>query len=516
MPEIELKFLVDERATRQLRAKLRQMDLPTTPTRTKSLRSIYFDTSDHALKAAGYAVRLRRDGRRWVQTIKTRPSAAAGLSESDEFECPAPGGRLRFEAVPDAGVRARILELIDGKGIGPICESVIRRTSSQLTLGDGTRAELAFDVGEIVASENAMPLREAEVELIEGSVTALFDLARNLLPEGGLRFSHLSKAERGYLLAVDGAIDAAARPRNAMTVELTPGMTSEQAAREVLRECFDQIAVNCDVVRACDDPEGPHQLRVGLRRLRSAFLSFRAAVGSPELERLSAEAKWLGQEVGALRDLDVARIDILEPEAAAHPDEPGFASLARSLEAEAGTVREGVRALLGGARVQAFLMDLARFVETRGWLLPEDMDQSGRLAAPVGELARAALDARWKAAAKRARGIDHLGHDARHDLRKELKKLRYAVEFFAPPFPPKKVAPFVRRLKKLQAVFVDLTDATMARTLFSGANAPGAKDLAAQRASGWIIGARLARAEHGWAGARSLWRDLKSLKPFWR
>jgi hypothetical protein len=78
------------------------------------------------------------------------------------------------------------------------------------------------------------------------------------------------------------------------------------------------------------------------------------------------------------------------------------------------------------------------------------------------------------------------------------------------------VEPFGRRLKRLQGVFGDLTDASMAQALFTGPAAPGARDLAAQRASGWIIGARLARAEHGWTGARALWRDLKALKPFWR
>jgi CHAD domain-containing protein len=257
-------------------------------------------------------------------------------------------------------------------------------------------------------------------------------------------------------------------------------------------------------------------MRVGLRRLRSALLVFGPAIGSPEMERLGAEARWLGQEVGALRDLDVARMDILEPEAAAHPDEPGFAGLARLLAAEAGRARTGVRTLLGGARVQGFLIDLARFVETRGWLVPEDIDQSRRLAAPVGERARQALDQRWKAAARRAREIDHLEHEARHELRTELKTLRYAVEFFAPLFAPRKVEPFVRRLKKLQAAFGDMNDAAMAQRLFSGADAPGARDLAAQRASGWIIGARLARAEEGWTNARSLWRDLGALKPFWR
>jgi inorganic triphosphatase YgiF len=516
MPEVELKFLMDERTTRQVRSRLRDLELQSGRPRTRTLRSVYYDTDDHALKAAGVGLRLRRFGRRWVQTVKARRRLHGGLLRVEEVECPAPGGRLDPAAIPDPAIRAEVLRLIDGRDLHPVCETVIRRTSSELGLSDGTRAELALDVGEITANQNAAPFREAEVELIEGNVGALYDLARDLFPRGGFRFSHLSKSDRGYLLARDGVIDAATRPRRARAVLLEPGLTSEQAAQEVLRECFDQIAMNCDVVARSDDPEGPHQLRVGLRRLRSALAAFGPAIGSPAAGRLAAEARWLGQEIGRLRDLDVAIGDIVAPEAAARPHEPGFAALGAALAERAEATRSDVRRLLASPRLQDFLIDLARFVEARGWLIPDDIDQSRRLAVPVTDLAQGALGKRWKAASRRARGIAHLDIEARHDLRKELKKLRYAVEFMAPLHPAKKVRPFVRRLKDLQAVFGDLNDAAMAEALLLGAGAPAADDPAAQRATGWIIGARLARAEHGWAEARSLWRELTALGPFWR
>ena len=361
-----------------------------------------------------------------------------------------------------------------------------------------------------------MPFREAEVELIEGNVAALYELARELFPAGGLRFSHLSKAERGYRLAREGSIEDAAAPRTARDAGVAAGMTAEQAAREVLRECFDQIAVNRDVVLGHDEPEGPHQLRVGLRRLRSAFALFEPAIGSPELERLREEARWLCQEVGALRDLDVARTDILEPEARAHPEEAGFAVLLDALKAPTAAARKAAREMLNETRAQGFLIDLARFVESRGWLVPSDMDQSRRLAMPVETLAGQALDRRWKGIGKRAKRLDELGVAERHELRKELKKLRYATLFMTPLYPGKKVRAFGRRLRDLQAAFGDLNDAAVARGLFSGDGAPGAGDAAAQRASGWIIGARLARAEHGWSRTRSLWGELREARPFWR
>src|SRR5262249_13450572 len=148
---------------------------------------------------------------------------------------------------------------------------------------------------------------------------------------------------------------------------------------------------NVVAVRQLDDPEGPHQLRVALRRLRSAFSLFSSVLQSPELTRLSQEARWLGQEVGRLRDLDVVTHDVVRREADTHSEEPDLGALADALVQEASERRQHLRECLAGARVQAFLIGLARFVETRGWLLAQDFAQTERLAAPVSELAERAL-----------------------------------------------------------------------------------------------------------------------------
>ena len=174
-----------------------------------------------------------------------------------------------------------------------------------------------------------------------------------------------------------------------------------------------------------------------------------------------------------------------------------------------------MRETLAEERCQSFLIDLARFIETRGWLVAEDFSQTSRLAAEVPGIAVAALDKRWKSVRRHARDIDHLDIPARHELRKELKKMRYAVEFFGPLWPQKKVKAFVQRLKALQQVFGDLYDAAMGEGLLMAPDAPGASDPAAQRAAGWLLGTRMTRAEADWHHARGLWHDLKALGPFW-
>lgn len=516
MSEIELKFLIDEPAAKKLWARAKALQLVTARPRTRTLRSVYLDTPEHALKEAGLTLRLRRDGRRWIQTVKTGRELHGGLSQVGELESPAPGGRINLQAIPDETVRDEVVHCLNGLALQPVCETQMRRTAGEIVFEDGTRAELAVDVGEIRAEGRAAELREAEIELIEGSPTKLFDIAHRLFPEGGLRFSRLSKAARGYLLAKEGHIDPPLAPKNAETVQLSEDQIAEQAARDVLRECVDQIAMNMVVVVKLDDAEGPHQLRVGLRRLRSAFSVFRPVLRSPEMARLNAEARWLGQEVGRVRDLDVVAKEIARREALAHPDEAALAALADALDRQAAEQREHLCALIAGSRAQSFVIDLARFAETRGWLVPEDFEQTGRLAAPVTALAERALAKRWKKTRQHAENLEELEPEQRHELRKELKKLRYAVEFLSPLYPGKRVEPFLKRLKKLQTMFGELNDATLVKSMFAADDAPLAKEAAAQRAIGWVIGASQARAEHGWAGAKSLWKNLEGTKPFWK
>ena len=263
----------------------------------------------------------------------------------------------------------------------------------------------------------------------------------NCFPREVCSSRELSKSARGYLLAEEGRIEPPLAAQNARTIAVDPDQIAEQAARDILRDCLDQIAANFVVVRKLDDIEGPHQLRIGLRRLRSVFSVYKSALESPEMARLSDEAKWLGQEVGRLRDLDVV---------ATTSSDGRLRSMRTSRDCRLSRKRSHDRPAngatmsahsLSAARAQAFLIDLAQFVETRGWLVSADFAQTGRLAVPVIDLAQRGLNKRWKKVSKAAQGLETLTAEQRHALRKELKKLRYAVEFFAPLFPSKRSTP---------------------------------------------------------------------------
>jgi inorganic triphosphatase YgiF len=516
MKEIELKLLVDAPTADRVSRSPAVLRFARGEPVTRRLRTVYHDTPKGALGSAGIALRTRHDGTAWTQTVKAARTMQGGFSEAVESPLPLPGPEPDIAGIADADLRARVGEALGGAVPGPVFETAFDRTTWVLDIPHLGQVELALDRGEIRAGERAEPFAEVELELLGGSPRAIFEAARHLLPEGGARFSALNKADRGALLRGTGRIEPEPAPRNARLVALAPAMTAEQGARAILSECLDQVAANIRTLLESDDPEGPHQLRVGLRRLRSACLLFRPVLGAGVLRPVEDEAKWLGREVGRLRDLDVALAEILGPEFALEDEEPGVRPLAEALERAAADTRAALRETLRGKRVWSFLLDLGELVMARGWLDPSDWDQTARLAAPLSGVAAEALDRRLARVDKRADGIAKLSTDARHELRKELKKLRYAVEFLAPLYPAKKVKPFLKRLKALQTIFGELNDAAMVGELFRDPDGPASRDVAAARAAGFVIGVHTERARRAWEDAKAAWKDFRALGPFWR
>ena len=167
--------------------------------------------------AAGVALRLRRVGRRWVQTVKRRGRRRRrdGLFAHRETERPAPGGRLVLAGPDPEGALAAVREAAGGAPLAPVFETRVRRVSERLAAPGGGEVELALDEGEIVAGEASAPIREAELELVAGEVDAVYALARLLFASGPVRFASANKAARGYRLATTGEAEAPPGPRSA-------------------------------------------------------------------------------------------------------------------------------------------------------------------------------------------------------------------------------------------------------------------------------------------------------------
>jgi inorganic triphosphatase YgiF len=516
MHELELKLIIGAEAAQLIWRRAVSAGLAGTEPPQRLLASTYFDTADQKLRKAGIAIRLRRDGKRLVQTVKARASIHGGVSRAIEIETELPGPELDLSLIASAAMRKRIGKLAGKAMLEPVVTTEVRRAEAAICHPSGTRALMAVDEGLIKAGGSQQVFRELEIEYLEGPVEGLFAIADEVLPPGRLKVSQMSKADRGFLLAETGQVEPAPAPRPAGKVRIERDAVTGLALQDILRECSAQIIANIEAIMALDAPEGPHQLRVGLRRLRSALALFRPAASGEMVDRLKAEARWLAVEVGQLRDLQVIVGEIVPRHSGAHADHPGMTRLAVAATSAADSARTSLRQTLDGPRVRSFLLGLMCFTECRGWEVAKPSGvQDSVCAAPVSAFVAAALAKRWRKVCKCARRIGQLSVDQRHALRKELKKLRYAAEFFRSLFPDRRVKPFLASLRRLQDLFGELNDAAMLEARLDQLAAQMPPDPDARFAAGLLIGSASARADIHWHEARVLWKALKRQRLFW-
>ncbi|MSQ47042.1 MAG: CYTH domain-containing protein [Deltaproteobacteria bacterium] len=202
--EIELKLLIaSEDARRFLRHPLITA-LTWRKFAPQRLLSIYYDTTDCVLHQQRIAVRLRRVGRRWIQTVKTEGRVTAGVHERPEWECDTTKDTFVFDEIADPTLRALFADPHLRHALHPVFVTDFSRTRRLLHLPSGDVVECALDRGEIHAGEDRLPICEVELELKSGDPRCLADLALRLRATLSLKPGNVSKAERGYRLACRG------------------------------------------------------------------------------------------------------------------------------------------------------------------------------------------------------------------------------------------------------------------------------------------------------------------------
>lgn len=471
--EVELKFDLDP----GLHAAFgRHPALAGAPRATAKLRAIYFDTPGFELRGRRMALRLRREGRRWVQCLKAGASGAGGLHARDEWENLRPGPTLDLGPLAATPLAELRLE-------GPLDEVFrveMRRTTWEVEVSSGNRVEVALDRGEVRRGERAEPVAEVEIESVAGDPMAVFDLAAILLESAPLRPSAVTKAQRGYRLA--GATPGA--PRKAGAVALDPGMSPAQAARAIAREALDQLQANEAGVRAGGDPEFLHQFRVALRRLRSALSVFRAAL-EPEALAVREELRWLAALTGPARDWDVFAAATLPALLEAFGDTRTAALMRRRARARARAAGDRLREALVSARYARLLLALARWLATPAAPLaaPRDGESAPPGPAPLALFARRVVRRRHRRLLADARRLSALTPEERHALRLDAKRLRYALEGLASLFRRKAVAAHLEALSEIQDDLGRANDAAVAARLLAELAPPPAF---AQFARGWL------------------------------
>ncbi len=472
---------------------------------TRTLRSIYFDTPDHRLRAQGISLRLRSIGDRWLQTIKAGRGLANGVSNPEEVETMIGNPEPDLGAIGDSRIRRTIQKALKTSTLEPQFETLVTRTTRKLHSDKGD-LELALDEGVVRAGEAEDKLCEAELELKAGSPECLLETATALFSSEAICLAEASKAERGYNLVL-GRHTQGAAPLKARHPVLKGDETCAEALTLFVELATEQISCNRRAVLETDDPEAAHQLRIGLRRLRSALRAFRPLNGAPAMRELEQHARNLGQSVSGLRNADVFIESIFAPVAGQRKGEPGFGEVRGALLAHRAAMRDQARAALAGEQWSRLQLYLA--------LWPRTVKDDGNLRQPVREFAAAALGKGWKRIAKQGTHVNQLSLEQRHDMRKALKGFRYTSEFFGSLYDAGKVERFVKDLKKLQDVFGYVNDVVTATELNAICHQRCGEGREAQRAAGYVLGWHDVEARHTWKGVAKEWDRLKKRARFW-
>ncbi len=457
--ELELKFALAPEDEADFRAAPALAGI--TPSRARLL-ALYFDTPRRELARAGMALRLRRRGRRWVQTLKAGRSGTGGLHARSEWEFERGGPSIDLSLFADTPLAALAGAPRLHERLGEVFRIDSLRTTWNVDASPGARLEAVLDQGSVAAKGRAEPICEVEIESVEGNPGAVFDLASRLLETVALRPSGVTKAERGYRVAASRRLE----PAKATEIRLDAKLTPLAAARAVIAAGLDQLQANEEGLLATSEPEFVHQARVALRRMRSALRMFRDAIGVERAQAWRSALGELGAALGAARDWDVAATETLPPVLKAFGD----VKIQRRLLARAARrrrrERDAARAAVRSRQYAGVVLDLAR------WLALEEAAAADAPAESLDDFASRIIRKRHKRLVKDAARLETLPAPERHKVRIDTKRLRYGVDAMASLFPAKKVERYLDVLVALQDALGRANDAATATRLVAELDPP--------------------------------------------
>ena len=532
------------------------------------LQAFYFDTPDRDLVRAKIALRLRREGEQWVQTLKMPGENALSRIEINH-DRPSPELDLSVYATePFAAVLAKHAQTLS------ICyETDVQRIFRQTRTDMGV-VEIALDTGLLRAGSVELPIAEIEFELKRGQLAAVFTLGKKWQQAHGLILDARSKSERGDRLALLNAelktiseqqqerqessrrqaiaqFWAARTPEN---ISIHPKIHAQAALAAVSAECLDQIIRNAAVLAEVDTAdiyqaggaEHVHQLRVGIRRLRSAWSFFNGIAVLPS-EELRSEIKLHFAKLGGTRDDDVLKETLLPVLSAAGqpplilddgqtPTDTENVALSRPfqswlLDMLAWTVlpvapdaslraSRAIQAPQDPAAVALATQAQSAVTKPVGYVTAQDTPQVAAEGVATATIKiqkpltlKEALVKKLKKWHRRllqdGLQFDQLDIEPRHELRKRGKKLRYGLQFTESLLPAARLKTYRKQLAAVQDILGEMNDLAVARDRFIGLRDT---QPSAWFACGWIT----SRLDALTQDACVAFKQLSRTETFWR
>jgi len=295
-------------------------------------------------------------------------------------------------------------------------------------------------------------------------------------------------------------------------------MTVREAITAIAEASLAHLQANEAAVRSGTDPEGVHQIRVAVRRLRSALGILRRCLPREMVERLNVDLQWFARQLSPARDWDVFRQDCLQPEMMRAPEDRGLRPMLEAVEQQRTKAYAAAIASIDAARYIGLKSELGAWRD-RDMSRDVKRKQGLLLKMPIAELAGGMLRRRHKRLRKLGGKHRELSLAELHALRIKTKKMRYATEFFRLLYPSGPHGKYLAAIVGVQEALGRINDAAEARERLQELAAAVLPDIALAEAAS-ATAARIARQldeqiEQQRQAFTAAWRKYRRTEPFW-
>ncbi|MEO8456369.1 MAG: CYTH and CHAD domain-containing protein [Chloroflexota bacterium] len=406
----------------------------------QQLSATYYDTQDLRLMRHGITLRYRTgedNGPLWTLKLP----ANGDLATRSELEFAGEPNQ------PPAEARDLLFAFLTDGPLSSAAEIRTKRRRWSLAGEDGSRlAELVDDRVSILDGARVKArFREIEIEADTIDRKQLEKIAARLRKAGG-RPEQRSKASR--------ALEALHKLSPEEPTIVSPKAPAGDAVRPALIGALQRI-LTFDPYARLGEVEGVHQLRIAARRLRSVVRTFAPIMDEAKIEPVVEDLRWLGQVLGAVRDLDVLERNLRE--------EAGDAAtpVIEALRERREKARTALHAALNSDRYVSFLQRVKVLTQDDA-LVPHSPGQ-------VREVLPELVWRIWKKLRKAGRALTPESAEADfHRGRILAKRARYSAETIAPYMPSKqknRLEDFAKGAESVQDVLGEHQDAAYARNL---------------------------------------------------
>lgn len=413
--------------------------LSTAPKRRRVHQTV-FDTPERTLASLGLSVEETRILRKTTLTVCQQGA------NGHEWSAPTTAGTFDFATLIDTPETAEQLSQ---------CASALVPLFT-LDLGQrvwiaqirSAQVEVILEDGTLATGSNAEPrsshLCELQLRLITGQPAALYGVARLLSRQ--VRLHPIRDSVKARALAFCDGTEL--RPMKAKRIKIDPKSASISVFKHVAWLCIDQLQANEQGVFGPNNVEFIHQARVALRRLRTALRLFSSALPAGFSDKWSQAWRDVGEQLGNARNWDVFCSELLPAIAADLGEHPDVQQLTAFAKQQRTAAHIQTQEWLRGRR---YSLTLIAFCEALQTLAERDTVR-------IDDFAGQALKKRHKRFCRGARIAHTLSAEARHEVRIELKKLRYTLDFFESLYGQKQLQAFLHGLAETQELLGHMND----------------------------------------------------------